>query len=541
MTLKAAIAAIISPRSERVALVQNRAPNSAGLNNAIEVIIQKHQTETAILIQKHQAETAGLQLLIDKLTFELGVLKRLQFGQRSEAMSLVVDDLFDPTCDQVNPNPPLPKPSKTSREPKPAPRPRLPKDLPVEATTLDLPQAQRYATDGSELVCIGEDISDKLACVPSQFFIRRVIYKKYASPALPELGIKTGRTRRVCDGMLSDESLLADVLVKKYDDHLPLNRISEIYYRDAGVCLPKQTLSDWVIHSANWLQPVAAAILAWMLENDDVIHVDETILPLLRPIKTLKARAWAYVGANSGLIYYDFSLDKAGHHVRTRLAGWNTGSEYLYLQADAASNYDALYQQRPNIQEVACWSHARRKFFDIAKQSPTAKTAHEALARINALFEIERKAKEAKLEGADLLSYRQEHAKPKLDSLKKWLEAQLREIQPRSPTAGAIGYALNHWDALMRYLDHAHCRIDNNAAERALRVVAQGRKSWLFAGSENGGAAAAVAYTLIESAKACGHNPREYLEDLLRRLPTTLQKNIDQLLPHCWTPPSKSA
>ena len=181
-------------------------------------------------------------------------------------------------------------------------------------------------------------------------------------------------------------------------------------------------------------------------------------------------------------------------------------------------------------------SHARRKFFDIAKQSPAAKTAHAAVEKINALFTLERESAEAKETPDQRHERRQLEARPKLEKFKLWLDDELRDLLPKTPTAGASGYCLRHWGALTRYLDDGRTKIDNNAAERALRVVAVGRKNWMFAGSEKGGHAAACMYTLIESAKACGLNPREYLEDVLRRLPSTLQRDINTLLPQNWKP-----
>ena len=246
-----------------------------------------------------------------------------------------------------------------------------------------------------------------------------------------------------------------------------------------------------------------------------------------------KRQAWAYVAGSGKLLYYQFTTDKKGEHVRATLKDWNPVDGKRYLQADAASNYDALYRQG-NILELACWAHARRKFFDIAKQSAAAKTAHAAVEKINAIFTIERESSEAMETPEQRHERRQRDARPKLDELKLWLDNELREILPKTPTAGAIGYCLKHWAALTRYLEDGRTQIDNNAAERALRVVAVGRKNWMFAGSESGGAAAACMYTLIESAKACGLNPREYLEDVLRRLPSTLQRNINTLLPQNW-------
>jgi hypothetical protein len=328
----------------------------------------------------------------------------------------------------------------------------------------------------------------------------------------------------------------------------------EIYWRDGHLQLAKQTLSDWVLACARWLKPLHAAVLQALLQ-DHVLHADETVLPLWQPGKTQKARAWAYVGTGVRLIYYDFTVNKSGQHVRDRLAGFGSPERPVYLQVDAASNYDALFYQNPHIREVGCWAHARRKFFEVAKHGNTP-TATGALERINALFDIERIATEEKLSPEERQIRRTEQAKPKLDALDEFLKTEQQQLLPNTPTMAAIGYVQNHWQALNRYLDDGHCvsaassrrglprpslgSIDNNAAERALRVVALGRKNWLFAGSENGGEAAAICYTLIESAKAQGHNPRQYLEDILRRLPTTRDKDLQTLLPHHWTPPTNT-
>lgn len=490
-----------------------------------------------------RSEITRLAALVEKLTFELAVLKRLHFGQKSEGLSERMGDLFgvsmavEPTS--AAPAAPVTVARKASREPKAAPRVALPADLPVEETVLDVPEDQKLAADGTPLKRIGEEVSDRLAREPGRFFIRRTVRPKYADPKLPEQGVRIAALpARIIDGGLADESLYADILVGKYDDHLALHRIGEIYWRDGRIHIAKQTMSDWVLACARWLKPLHEAVLQALLQ-DRVLHVDETVLPLQAPGKCIKARAWAYVGTEIKLIYYDFTVNKSGQHVRDRLAGFGGAERSVYLQADAASNYDALFQNNPHIREVGCWAHARRKFFEVAKHGHTP-TANGALERINVLFDIERLASEAGLDHEARRRWRAEHAKPKLDELDQFLKAEQQQLLPNTPTMAAIGYVQNHWTALTRYLDDGQCVIDNNAAERALRVVALGRKNWLFAGSENGGEAAAICFTLIESAKAQGHNPRHYLEDVLRRLPTTLNKNLHTLLPHHWTPPAKA-
>ncbi|MBK8069808.1 MAG: IS66 family transposase [Rhodanobacteraceae bacterium] len=190
---------------------------------------------------------------------------------------------------------------------------------------------------------------------------------------------------------------------------------------------------------------------------------------------------------------------------------------------------------------MGCWAHARRKFFEIAAladKSGQRVLAHEAVERIGELFAIERAASEAGESPPERGKRRQRDARPILDAFRSWCEDSLRELLPKSQTALAIGYTLKHWVALTRYLDDGAIAIDNNAAERALREIAVGRKNWLFAGSERGGEACAIATSLIETAKAHGHDPLAYLTDVLERLPTTLNREIDALLPMSWAPRS---
>lgn len=504
-------------------------------------LLRDENTRLVEQVSGQQRDIAQLRAMVEKLTFQLAMLKRMQFGQKSEALSALMGDLFGTATELEQPpaSPTVPA-RKLSREPKAAPRVTLPPDLPVEVITLDLPETDRHSADGVPLRRIGEEVSDRLAMEPGRFYIKRTVRPKYADPALPENGVRCApMPARIIDGGLLDESVLADIAIRKFDDHLPLHRINEIYYRDGGVNLAKQTLSDAVLACAEWLAPLHAAVLT-ALKADRVLHVDETVLPLQAPGKTIKARAWAYVGTGVKLIHYDFTLTKHGHHVRERLADWGDPENEVYLQADAANNYDGLYAQYPHIREVACWAHARRKFFEVAKHGNTP-TASGALERINTLFEIERQASEANLDHEARRCWRAEYAQPKLDELDQFLKTEQQHLLPNTPTMAAIGYVQNHWTAFTRYLEHGQCVIDNNAAERALRVVAVGRKNWLFAGSERGGRAAGIFYTLIESAKANGHNPRVYLEDVLRRLPTTLDKHLDTLLPHRWTPLANTA
>lgn len=476
-----------------------------------------------------RAESAEARLAA--LEQQLAALKRQRFGASSEnADQLTMFGSADIELieQEIKSEVPVaPKRTVVERQ-----RLVLPKGLPEERVEVDLPAAEKVAADGMPLKRIGEEVTVKLCFKPAAFFKKLIIRPKYADPRQPEAGVRCAKLpAQLIDGSHLDASLGAHLLVSKYSDHLPLFRIEEIYQR-GGVRIPRSTLSDWVITLAEWLKPLVYRLQAALLEQS-VIHVDETVLPLQSVGRTISARAWAYVGRDPAIVVYDFTTDKAGAHVRSFLRSWKGG----WLQADAASNYDELYRQRPEIREVGCWAHARRKFFEIAAladKSGQRVLAHEAVERIGELFAIERAASEAGDSPPERGQRRQREARPILDAFRAWCEEKLREFLPKSPTALAIGYTLKHWAALTRYLDDGAIAIDNNAAERALREIAVGRKNWLFAGSERGGEACAIVTSLIETAKAHGHDPLAYLTDVLERLPTTLNRDIESLLPMKW-------
>ena len=478
-----------------------------------------------------RAESAEARLAA--LEQQLAALKRQRFGASSENADQLTMfgsadiELIEQEIQSEQPVTPKKKVSERQRL-------VLPKGLPEERVEIDLPESEKVAADGTPLKRIGEEVTVKLCFKPATFVKKLIVRAKYADPRQPEAGVRCARLpAQLIDGSHLDASLGAHLLVSKYADHLPLFRIEEIYSR-GGVAIPRSTLSDWVIALSGWLKPLVLRLHAALMQQS-VIHVDETMLPLQSVGRTISARAWAYVGRDPKIVVYDFTVDKAGQHVRDFLRSWKGG----WLQADAASNYDELYRQRPDIREVGCWAHARRKFFEIAAladKNGQRVLAHEAVERIGELFAIERAASEAGDSPPERGKRRQRDARPILDGFRIWCDDALRELLPKSPTAQAIGYTLKHWAALTRYLDDGAIAIDNNAAERALREIAVGRKNWLFAGSERGGEACAIATSLIETAKAHGHDPLAYLTDVLERLPTTLNRDIDALLPMNWAP-----
>jgi hypothetical protein len=317
--------------------------------------------------------------------------------------------------------------------------------------------------------------------------------------------------------------------VSKYCDHLPLYRQSEIYERE-GVELERSTLADWVGGTSQLLAPLVEALRRHVLSATK-LHADDTPVPVLAPGngKTKTGRLWTYVrddrpagDATPAAVWFAYSPDRKGEHPRSHL-GQFTGT----LQADGYAGFDAVYESG-RIQEAACWAHVRRKFYDlqVAHKSPVAA---EALERIGALYAIEKEIQGRSPE--ERRGIRDIRSRPLLGSLKQWLEETLGKLSRKSDTAVAVRYALGRWEALMRYCDDGRLEIDNNAAERALRAVALGRKNYLFAGSDRGGESAAAIYSLIGTAKLNGLDPENYLRNVLSRIAEHPINRIDELLP----------
>jgi hypothetical protein len=322
---------------------------------------------------------------------------------------------------------------------------------------------------------------------------------------------------------------LAHVLVSKYAVHLPLYRQSEIFARE-GIELDRSTLADWVGAASHLLGPLVNQIRRHVLAADK-IHADDTPLPVLAPGmgKTKTARLWTYVRDDrpAGLdmppaVWFAYTEDRKGEHPRQHLSSF-TG----ILQADGYAGFHHLYEGG-RIVEAACWAHVRRKFYDIQVANGSA-IAAEAIQRIGALYDIER---EIRGKPADLrCQVRQARAGPLVQELHHWLNKTLTQLSRKSDTAAAIRYALSRWRALTRYLDDGRIEMDNSAAERALRVVALGRKNFLFCGSDAGGDRAAAIYSLLGTAKLNGLDPEFYLRRVLEQIADHPINRIHELLP----------
>ena len=473
------------------------------------------------------------QAVIDKLTHENAVLKRLKFAAQSERYSAEQRSLLEETLDadlqavsdeigQLTSGEAAPRDKQQpKRQPLPASLPRREIRHEPEST---------ICRCGCQMKRIGEDVAEKLDYAPGVFTVERHIRGKWAC-AQCETIHQVPVDPHIIDKGIPTTGLLAQVLVAKYADHLPLYRQEAIFGR-AGLAIPRSTLAQWVGSCGVQLQPLVDAMRTELLQRR-VLHADETPVSMLKPGngKAHRAYLWAYAtGAfeNIKAVVYDFCESRSGEHARRFLGDWR-GS----LTCDDFSGYKALIAS--GVTEVGCLAHARRKFFDLhaANQSQIAEVALQQFARV---YEIEREVKEIATDQRQTI--RQQQTKPLLDALHQWMVLQRQKVPEGSASAKALDYSLRRWEALTRFVDDGQLPVDNNWIENQIRPIAIGRNNWLFAGSLRAGQRAAAVMTLIQSARLNGHDPYAYLKDVLARLPTQRVSLVHELLPHRWFAPS---
>ncbi|MDO8773367.1 MAG: IS66 family transposase, partial [Burkholderiaceae bacterium] len=470
------------------------------------------------------------QATIDKLTHENAILKRLKFAAQSERFSAEQRSLLEETLDE-DLQAVSDEIAQLSAHDAPAPRVKEQakrQPLPANLPRIDI----RHEPDSTTCACgclmkrIGQDVAEKLDYVPGVFSVERHIRGKWACAQCETL-IQAPVDAHVIDKGIPTTGLLAQVLVAKFADHLPLYRQEAIFGR-AGLAIARSTLGAWVGSCGVQLQPLVDALKADILAHS-VVHADETPVQMLKPGagKTHRAYLWAYAAGafeDTKAVVYDFCESRAGENAKTFLGEWR-GS----LVCDDFSGYKQLMTQ--GVTEVGCLAHARRKFFDLHAGNKS-QIAHSALAQIGRIYDIEREIKEMLPD--ERRRIRQERTKPLLDILHAWLLLNRQKITDGSATAKALDYSLRRWDALTRFVRDGQLPVDNNHIENQIRPIAIGRNNWLFAGSLRAGKRAAAVMSLIQSAKLNGHDPYAYLKDVLTRLPTQRASMIGELLPHRW-------
>ena len=501
-------------------------------------------------LRASRAEVAFQQAVIDKLTHENAVLKRLKFAAKSEAYSAEQKSLLEETLDsdlaavaaEIEAMTPSARAGDQKQTPKrekpPAHLPRREIRHEPEDTTCPTPGC------GTPMQRIGEDVAEKLDYQPGVFTVERHIRGKWVCKCCSPRGegriVQVPVAPHVIDKGLPTTGLLAQVLVAKYLDHLPLYRQEAIFER-AGHLIARSTLAQWVGECGVQLQPLVDALAAELLRQP-VLHADETPVAMLKPAhlrdgKTHRAYLWSYCTTSYNpiqAVVFDFADSRGGQHARSFLGlpgtpdkpGWQGK-----LVTDDFSGYKACFEL--GVTEVGCMAHARRKFHELWANHGS-QVGEQALKFFGELYEVEREVAEAHSQAR--LEARGRRSRPVADALHQWMRQQRQKIPDGSATARAIDYSLKRWVALTRYLADGDLPIDNNWVENRIRPIALGRQNWLFAGSLRAGKRAAAVMSLIHSAKLNGHDPYAYIRDVLQRLPTQPASRIEELLPHRWSP-----
>lgn len=469
------------------------------------------------------------QRQIDQLTHRLDLLLKRVYGPRADTLDPRQLLLFaEPPAETPLALTPLPEPEieiiATAGKKSGHGRRKLPADLRRETEIIDIPESVQQAT-GGEWTKIGEEISEKLDYTPSSLFVRRIVRPKYVvrfpdsdrpdEMKIAELPPEALPKSKAAPG------LVADVVVSKLVDHLPLYRQEQRYARQ-GFSIARSTLCGWLADAAHVLTPLWRLLRDHVLASN-IVNTDDTPVPVQDPDRDhcRTGRIWAYVSRHGTV--YDATEDRSRAGPLEFLRGFQG-----FLQCDAYAGYDELFRRsQGTIIEVGCWAHARRKFVEAQKTSP--REAHEAVVRIKQLYAVEHEAKACDV--TERRSLRQQKSVPLLAALNPWLDQLAVTALPKSPLGEAVTYARNQWAALNVYVTDGALAMDNNLAERAVKPYAIGRKNWLFFGSDDGGRRLAILSSFTATCQQFGVNPWTWLQQTLTKLPLTPADQLATLLP----------
>lgn len=486
------------------------------------------------LYQEKEKQVAELQTQLSELTHQLRELQRLIFGSRHERFH----------GDQANPNQlhldmqadavaassvaqtkkiTYTRTATEGSEAKAHPvRTKLPEHLERREVVIE-PTA-----DVSGLRRIGEEITEELDYEPGHLFVRRIIRPKYVSGDNRSILIAP-MVERPLPKATCGAGLLTQVIIDKYLDHLPLNRQMERLRREA-VNIPYSTLTDWVSATARLLEPLYEALKKQVLKSE-YLHADETPIKVLDRDKkgtTHRGYYWVYHSSLKDLVLFDYQMGRGRDGPVGMLKHFQG-----HLQTDGYSAYE-IFSEREGITLMHCWAHARRKFFEAQSNDPSR--AQYALARIQALYSIERRCRQESLSALQVYELRQKEALPILKDLEQWMQTAYLEVLPKSAIGQALAYSLTRFRELMVYTTDGTLHIDNNPVERSIRPTAVGRKNHLFCGSHEAAQRSAVLYSLVGTCKLHGVHPFAYLRDVLCRIGVHPVNRVDELLPHNWKP-----
>lgn len=480
-------------------------------------------------------------LTITKLQHELNQLKKLVFGSRHERFQSNA-----PAKDQLPLNLDLPvveaapivtvqkieytRTTSSDKKESAGGRMKLPSHLPRTKITL------QPTEDVTGMISIGEEITEELDYTPGKFFVRQYTRPKYVRRQAEDGEnpiIIAELPSRVIDKGIVGPGLMAQMLIDKFVDHMPLFRQNERFKRE-GINIPSSTMSDWVAKGCQKIEPIGLK-LSQVIFKSGYLEADETTIKVQD--KTKKGQAhlgyyWVYRAPDLNLVLFDYRKGRGREGPVDSLKGFKG-----YLQSDGYGAYD-YFGNVEGITLVSCWAHARRNFFEA--RGNDAQRCDYVLSRIQEIYAIERTAREQRLTHEQRRNLRQEHAIPILKKLEEWLKVEYGRVAPASAIGKAIAYALKRWDKLLMYTTDGRLEIDNNLVENSIRPLALGRKNYLFAGSHDAARRAAIFYSLFGSCKINNINPYEWLSDVLERIDDHPINRLEELLPNVWAAKQRS-
>jgi transposase len=527
-------------------------PSDPDQLRAIIAQMAAEQGDLKAVLRARDETIEKLDRKIELLLERLELLRHQRFGPKADRvareqlalfdeaeLNVLLEELDAQIAEAKAPHSPRTEPKQTPK------RKPLPGHLPRVERILDLPEDEQAAIAATH-VRIGFDESEQLGVLPKQYYVIKIKRAKYAPIHADMVGAEAGiriapRPAQILPKAIAHSSLLAEVVTAKFVDGLPLYRQEKIFARE-GIELSRQTMSGWIVQLATPLAPVMAALKQYLTQGP-VLQIDETPVQVLDEpgrANTTKSYMWVYRGgpADKPVIWFQYAPSRSGDVPIEFLFPEGDGpppEHRFYLQTDGYAGYHALAEKDGIRGHMGCWAHVRRKAVEAANGRTKTGAAHAFVALIGKLYDIERRIRGSAPEHRHAV--RLEKSQPILDEITTWLDDKAQKVLPKGLLGEAIQYTRKQWPILVTFLQDGHLEIDNNLAENAIRPFAVGRKAWLFSGSPRGAEASAMLYTLVETAKANGLEPRAYLHYLFEALPTvTTPDGFEALLPHRLTP-----